>query len=90
MVEQKSEELGKEVGKITHYFDKIGVAVVNLSGNLKIGDKIRIKGNQTDFEQTVESIQIDKNPVKDAKKGQAIGLKVTNPVRENDRVYLIK
>ncbi|MEM4230651.1 MAG: translation elongation factor-like protein [Candidatus Pacearchaeota archaeon] len=90
MVEQKSEELGKEVGKIKHYFDKISVAVVELSGNLKVGDKIKIKGNQTDFEQIVESMQIDKNPVKDAKKGQAIGMKVSNPVRENDKVYLVK
>ena len=87
-VEVKAEELGKEVGKIRHYFDKIQVAVVDVSGKLKVGDKIRIKGSQTDFEQKVDSMQIDKEVIKEAKKGDAIGMKVSRPVRENDKVYL--
>ena len=87
---EKAEELGKEVGKIRHYFDKIQVAVVDVTDSLKIGDKIRIKGAQTDFEQTIDSMQIDRQPVSEAKKGDAIGMKVSQPVRENDRVYLVK
>jgi len=87
---EKAEELGKEVGKIRHYFDKIQVAVIDVTDSLKIGDKIRIKGAQTDFEQTIDSMQIDRQPVLEAKKGDAIGMKVSQPVRENDRVYLVK
>jgi len=94
MTEEKSQEEieeveGKEVGRITHYFDKIGVAVVELNGNLKVGDKIKIKGATTDFEQEVESMQVEHESVKEAKKGQAIGLKVNEKVRINDRIYVI-
>ncbi|MAE42605.1 hypothetical protein CMO93_02445 [Candidatus Woesearchaeota archaeon] len=58
--EKKAEEKipGKEVGKVTHYYTNIGVAVVELTGALKVGDKIRIKGATSDFEQTVDSMQI--------------------------------
>jgi putative protease len=89
-VEVKAEEVGKEVGKVRHYFDKIQVAVIDVTDSLKVGDKIRIKGSQTDFEQTVDSMQIDKQVIKEAKKGDAIGMKVTSPVRENDKIYLAK
>lgn len=89
-IEVKIEEIGREVGKIRHYFDKIQVAVVDVTDSLKVGDKIRIKGSQTDFEQTVDSMQIDKDVIKEAKKGQAVGMKVSSPVRENDKVYLVK
>lgn len=81
--------MGKEIGKVTHFFDKISVAVVKLSGSLKKGDKIRIKGATTDFEQEVESMQIDKQEIAEAKKGQEIGLKVKDRVRNNDTVYLV-
>ena len=80
----------KEVGKVTHYFTNIGVAVVELSDTLKIGDRIHILGHTTDFEQTVESMQIDKKPVETAKKGQSIGLKVAERAREGDTVYKIE
>ena len=79
----------KLVGKITHYFDKISVAIVELSGVLKVGDRIHIKGNSTDFEQDISSIQIEHENVKKAKKGDAIGVKVDEKVREGDEVYLI-
>ncbi len=83
------EEKPVEVGKITHYFTKIGVAVVELNGTLSVGDKIRIQGPTTDFEQTVESMQIEHENVKTAKKGQSIGLKVKDHVRETDTVYKV-
>ena len=88
-MENESENLGKEVGKITHFFDKIGVAVVKLSAELKQGDKIRIKGASTDVEQVVDSMQIDKEKIEKAKKGQEIGLKVKDKVRVNDVVYVV-
>ena len=76
-----------EVGAITHFFSKINVAVVELKSPLSVGDKIKIQGPTTDFEQTVQSMQIEHESVKAAKKGQSIGLKVDQRVRENDTVY---
>ena len=78
----------KLIGKITHYFGKISVAIVELSGVLKAGDKIHVKGGSTDFEQDISSIQIEHENVEKAKKGDAIGLKVDEKVREGDEVYL--
>ncbi len=77
----------KEIGRITHYFPKIGVAVVELSDTIQVGDKILIKGSTTEFEQTVESMQIEHKNIESAGPGQSIGLKVVQRVRENDRVY---
>jgi len=79
-----------EVGKVTHFFSKISVAVVELSATLSVGDKIAIKGPTTDFEQTIESMQIEHVNVKKAEKGQSIGLKVNERVRERDTVYKVK
>ena len=79
----------KLIGKITHYFNKISVAIVELSGVLKVGDKVHIKGSSTDFEQDISSIQIEHEDMKKAKKGDAIGVKVDEKVREGDEVYLI-
>lgn len=79
----------KEVGKITHYYNKIGVAVVEVTGNIKVGDRISIEG-KSNFEQIVTSMQIEKKNITEAKPGQAIGLKVDQPVREGDKVYVIE
>jgi len=84
-----SEENLVEVGKIAHFFMKINVAVVELSDTLSVGDRIRIQGPTTDFEQTVDSMQIEHNSVKTAKKGESIGLKVKDKVRERDTVYKV-
>lgn len=78
----------KLIGKITHYYSNLGVGIVELFDNLKIGDIIHIKGKTTDFEQSVESIQIEHKPVKEAKSGDVIGLKVEEKVKEGDQVYL--
>lgn len=90
MPKEKSSEPAKRklVGKITHYFGNIEVAVIELSGVLKEGDKIEIDNKGETFEQTVKSMQIEREPVKTAKKGQAIGLKVSQPVKVNALVYL--
>jgi putative protease len=79
----------KEIGEITHYYGKIGVGVVKLSAELKVGDRIHILGHTTDFEQTVDSIQIEHKRMESAKKGESIGLKVAEHVREGDKVYKI-
>ena len=84
-----SEEELQEVGKVSHFFSKISVAVVDLKATLSIGDRIRIQGPTTDFEQTVDSMQIEHVDVKTAKAGQSIGLKVKERVRENDTVFKV-
>ena len=80
-------EEGKLIGKITHYFGNIGVAVIELSDTLKVGDTIRIIGGETDFTQTVDSMEIEHKKVEEAKKGDSIGLKVSQKVREGYKVY---
>lgn len=77
----------EEVGKVTHYFSRIGVGAITLSGELKLGDRIKIKGATTDFEQLVESMQIEGKPVERAGPGDSIGLKLQERVREGDVVY---
>jgi len=79
----------REIGKITHYFTRIGVAVVELSDKISIGDRILIQGATTNFEQVVESMQIEHKNVETAEAGQSIGLKVEQRVREGDKVYKI-
>ena len=91
MAEEKQEgkALGQEVGKVTHYYTKLGVGVVRLTSALKVGDKIRIKGATTDFEQIVESMQVEKDKIKEGKAGQSVGLEVKEQVRAKDVVYKI-
>jgi hypothetical protein len=74
------------VGKVTHYFPKIGVAVVALSDDLKQGEEIRLTGTQTDFRQKVISMQIEHKMIENAVRGQEIGLKVDRDVKVGDRV----
>lgn len=78
----------KAIGEITHYFGKIGVGVVKLTNTLKVGDKIIIKGHGKEFEQIVESMQIEHQQIQEAKASDLIGLKVSKPVKKGDKVYL--
>jgi putative protease len=78
----------KRIGKITHFFPKISVAVIELEGNVKAGDTIEIEGHGGSFEQKIDSMQINHVAVNAAKKGDAIGMKVIQPVREGDVVFL--
>ncbi|MEM3673774.1 MAG: translation elongation factor-like protein [Candidatus Bathyarchaeia archaeon] len=82
-----SEENFVEVGRVTHFFPKISVAVIELTAPLAVGDTIAIKGPTTDFEQTVDSMQIEHKNIQRAEAGQSIGLKVVQRVREKDKVY---
>jgi putative protease len=79
-----------KVGKVSHYYSKIGVAVIEVEGTLKIGDEISIEGANTNFTQKIESMQIDRESIKEAKKGNSIGMKVNEEVRANDVVYKVK
>lgn len=81
---------GKLAGRVTHYFSDIKVGVLKLSGPLAVGDEIRIVGGrQTDFNQRVVSLQVDHVSLKKAKKGQSVGLKVAEQVRDGYKVYKI-
>lgn len=77
----------KPIGIVTHYFSKVGVAVVKLSAPLKIGDKIKLKRGDEEFEQIVQSMQVDHKNLEEAKKGEEIGLKVDHKVKEGWEVY---
>ncbi len=79
----------EEIGHITHFFVKISVAVLELKGALKTGDRILVQGETTDFEQTVNSMQIEHENIESASAGQSVGLKVDQRVREGDRVYKV-
>ena len=83
----EEEKPGTPIGEVTHFYSKIGVGIVKLTDALKVGDKVKIQGHSTDIEQDVDSIQVDHKDVQDAKKGDVVGLKVTDKVREGDKVY---
>lgn len=89
MATKEAKETKKLVGKVSHFFNKISVAVIDLEADLKEGDKILFEGPKTNFSQTAGSMQIEHEKVAAAKKGQSIGMKVDEPVRENDLVYKV-
>ena len=79
----------KEIGTVSTYFSNVGVAEIKLKAKLKVGQKVHIKGHTTDFEVDIEELQIERKSVKEAKKGDHIGIKVPDKVRPNDKVLLI-
>lgn len=77
-----------KIGKVTHFYDKIGVAIIELTSDLASGDKIKFeRGGEELFEQVVDSIQIEHNKLDSAKKGDVVGLKVSETVKEGAEVY---
>ena len=79
---------GLKAGKVLHYYDKIGVAVAELDLDLNVGDRIKfVRGGEDMFEQTVESIQIEHEKLQSAKKGDTVGLKVDQAVKEGAELY---
>lgn len=79
-----------KVGKITYYYGKIGVAVLEVFNKLVVGDKIKFVHNGEDlFEETIESMQFEHKNIESAKKGDEIGLKVTKPVKQGVEVYFV-
>jgi selenocysteine-specific translation elongation factor len=78
---------GEEVGRVVDYFARIGVAGIDMTGSLKVGDKVRVRGHTSDLELVVESIQVEHAQVEEVKAGDKIGIKVGERCRRGDRVY---
>ena len=80
----------EKVGRVEKFFAKPSVAAIEVTaGVLKIGDKLHFKGHTTDFEETITSMQVENQPVEEAKPGDLIGVKVKARVRENDAVFRV-
>jgi putative protease len=86
MVAKANEEL---IGRITHYYSHLSVGIIELTGELNVGDVIHIKGAHTDFTQTVDSMQVEHQNVSHADKGKSVGIKVKEKVREHDQVFRV-
>ena len=84
---EKAEKLGKQIGEVSNYFAHVKAAAIKVSAPLKVGDKIRIKGGEKDFEMYVDSMEIDREKVEKAKKGDEIGLLVPEDVHKGYKVY---
>ena len=78
-----------QIGEVTHYFDRISVAVLGLTDTIRVGDTIRFHGHTTDFTQAVDSLQIEHNNVTEAKPGQDVALKVAQKVHPRDAVFKV-
>ena len=78
-----------EIGRVTHYYNHINVAVLNLTDSLKLGDRIHIYGHATDLVERVASMEVDHHPVVWVKPGDHVAIKVIEPVHEHDKVYRI-
>ena len=76
-----------EIGEVMTYYANIGVAAIDLTGSVKVGDTIIFRGFTTDMEHKVDSMQIEHESVQEAKAGDQIGIKIPGNVRKNDRVY---
>ena len=79
----------KEIGKVSDFFARPVVAGIEMSGSLKLGDKVHIKGHTTDMEFIVNSMQINNANVTEAKAGDSVGIKVDDRVRRGDTVFKI-
>lgn len=78
-----------KVGAITHFYDKIGVAVINVLAPIKVGDRIKISGHDKEFEQEIASMQVEHQNIDQAKKGDNVGMKTDQPVKDGDEVYKV-
>ena len=79
----------KTVGKVIHYYDKIGVAIIKLGGALKTGDVVKFVKGDDEFEQTIGSMQIEKAAIDSGKKGDVIGVKTDSPTKEGTLVQIV-
>lgn len=77
-------KLKTQIGTVTHYFDKIGVAVVQLKKSVKVGDRVKITGHDREFNQIISSLQYDHKQLLKMKRGSSVGIKVDQPVKEHD------
>ena len=78
------------IGKVVHYYDKLGVAIIDLqNGGLKVGQQVKFKHGDEEFTQTIDSMQIEHDPVEEVKAGDAFGIKVSQPTKPGTLVYLV-
>lgn len=77
---------GKVIGEVTHYYSHLEVAIVKFNRKVKVGETVRFKGHTTDFTETIDSIQYDHKDASEAKSGQEVGIKVSEKVRQGDKV----
>lgn len=81
--------MDKPIGKVVHFYDKLGVAIVDLqSGGIKVGQEVKFKKGDSEFTQKVESLQVDHESVDSVKKGDSFGLKVDKPTKPGTEVYV--
>ena len=77
----------KEIGKVNHWYDKAQVAVVKLSGSIKVGDKIKVQKGDSEFEETVSSMQVDHKAVSSGKKGDEVAIQLSQKTKEGAVIY---
>jgi translation elongation factor EF-1alpha len=75
------------IGTVTHYFSHLSVAAVTLTAPLRVGDEVHIQGHTTDVSQRIESMEVDHEPVTEAKPGDDVAIKVVDHVREHDSIF---
>ncbi|MBI4692348.1 MAG: hypothetical protein HY773_02865 [Candidatus Terrybacteria bacterium] len=80
----------KEIGKVVHYFDKAMVAVIRLTDNLKVGDRVKFVHGESDFEQTVDSMEVDHKKVQSGKEGEEVAVKVNEKTHEHAKVFKLE
>lgn len=81
---------GELIGEVTHFYNRIGVAVVDLTGSIEVGDQVHFFGRSTDFRQQVQSMQIEHEPISEAGRGQEVAIKVERRVRNHDKIYKLE
>ncbi len=86
---KKPEKKLKLIGEVSNYFEHVGAASVKLNSELKVGDKIKFVGGEIEFEQEIKSMQIHREPVQKAKKGDEVGIKIKEKVRKGYKVFKV-
>ncbi|MEK7480636.1 MAG: hypothetical protein AAB604_00860 [Patescibacteria group bacterium] len=76
----------KEIGKVIHYYDRAGVAVIRLSDALNVGDTVKFKKGETEFEETIDSMEVEHQAIESAQAGQEVAVKVSQKAREGTAV----
>ena len=87
MADKKAVPAGRQVGVVSHYYDKIGVGIVKLNASLKVGDTVKIVGKNGEFTQEISSMQLEHQSIDGAKKGDEVGVKLDQRVKEKDQVF---
>lgn len=80
---------GKQIGEVFNFFEKVSVIAIKLTDSLKLGDTIRIVGGEHDFTEVVDSMQIEGKNVQSAKKGNSVGIKVSEKVHKGAKVFKV-